>query len=337
MPAKPSASTRPEPDPGADSWYRIRTVTAAARTNRRRTGALSAERRRAAPAGGRSPVGRRLLRFLLKWGSVAAIWVVILAGLVLGYEALQLPDTSGLEQSTRKPAIRLASADGTTFASFGEFYGKPVTLAELPKALPDAVVATEDRRFWGHFGVDPVGLARAVWVNLAHGGIRQGGSTITQQLAKNLFLTPERSYGRKLQELLLALSLERRFTKEQILTVYLNRVYLGAGAFGISAAAERYFGKEPSQLNLYESALIAGLLKAPSRFSPAASPERSRDRTRQVLANMTDAGYITPAEAAAAHPLPVGRGNSTMPASGPRHLAPRLPSPPRDSAHPPPT
>ncbi|MBI1777650.1 MAG: PBP1A family penicillin-binding protein [Proteobacteria bacterium] len=322
MAARPLASpsrrhlTRPP-----ESWYAPGTVTAASRSNRRRTAPLSAERRRT--GAGRQPSRslRRLFGALLKWGSVGAIWVVILLGLVIGYEALQLPDTSGLEQSTRKPAIRLAAADGATFASFGEYYGKPIAVAELPKALPDAVIATEDRRFWRHYGVDPLGLARALWVNLAHRGIRQGGSTITQQLAKNLFLTPERSLARKIQELLLAFSLERRFTKDEILTVYLNRVYLGAGAFGVSAAAERYFGKEANELNLYESALIAGLLKAPSRYSPAASPERSRERTRQVLANMVVAGYITQAAAAAAEHLPVGRGNFTMAGAGSRYFA----------------
>jgi penicillin-binding protein 1A len=258
---------------------------------------------------------------MFRWGFVLAIWGAVAAAAVVAYFALTLPDISSLEESGRKPSIRLALADGTVFASSGEVHGRAVRLAELPRSLPQAVLATEDRRFFSHFGLDPIGLGRALVVNLREGGIRQGGSTLTQQLAKNLFLTSERSLARKVQELILAVWLEWRFTKEQILTIYLNRVYLGAGTFGVAAAAERYFAKDPKDLNTYESALIAGLLKAPARYSPVANPERARLRTEQVLANMVDAGYLTEAEAQQAKRLPVGRGRYVAPGLGGRYFA----------------
>src|SRR6202163_2626098 len=163
--------------------------------------------------------------------------------------------------------------------------------------LPKAVIATEDRRFYSHFGVDPIGLVRAAFANLSAGHVVQGGSTITQQLAKNLFLTPERRLTRKIQEALLALWLEHRFAKDQILEIYLNRVYLGAGTYGVDAAAHRYFGKSAAKLNLYESAVIAGLLKAPTRFNPIRDREKAAARAAQVLDNMVETGVITAAQA----------------------------------------
>ena len=166
--------------------------------------------------------------------------------------------------------------------------------------LPQAVIATEDRRFYGHFGIDPIGLVRAAVTDLRAGHLVQGGSTITQQLAKVLFLTPERSFPRKIRETLLALWLEHRFTKDQILEIYLNRVYLGAGTYGVDAAAHRYFGKSTQQLSLFESAVIAGLLKAPTRFSPARDRDKAAGRAAQVLDNMVEAGFINGAQAATA-------------------------------------
>src|SRR5207248_5921986 len=163
----------------------------------------------------------------------------------------------------------------STLATFGDIFGQPVTLKEMSRYLPEAVIATEDRRFYGHFGIDPVGLVRAAVADLRAGHLVQGGSTITQQLAKVLFLTPERSFTRKIREILLALWLEHRFTKNEILEIYLNRVYLGAGAYGVDAAAHRYFGKSAKHLDLFESAVIAGLLKAPNRFRPANDRERA--------------------------------------------------------------
>jgi penicillin-binding protein 1A len=221
-------------------------------------------------------------------------------GAVVGYYALDLPDLGTLTATLRKPSITILASDGEVIAAYGDVYGEPVTLDSVPAALPQAVIATEDRHFFHHFGLDPIGLARAVWVDLRAKHVVQGGSTITQQLAKNLFLTPERSVKRKVQELLMALWLEHRFSKQQILTLYLNRVYLGNGTWGVDAAARRYFDIPASQLNLYQAALLGGLMKAPSRYNPQNDPELSAQRTAQVLANMVAAGYISPAEAEAA-------------------------------------
>jgi len=228
------------------------------------------------------------------------LWIAILGGVFVGYFALTLPDTSELTRAERRPSVTILAADGSLLTTFGDLFGRPLSLKEMSPYLPKAVIATEDRRFYSHFGVDPIGLARAVFANLAAGRIVQGGSTITQQLAKNLFLTPERSFARKIQETLLALWLEHRFTKDQILEIYLNRVYLGAGTYGVDAAAHRYFNKSARRTNLYESAAIAGLLKAPTRFNPTRDRELAAARTAQVLAKMVEAGLVSEKEVAAA-------------------------------------
>ncbi|HXQ53536.1 MAG TPA: PBP1A family penicillin-binding protein [Stellaceae bacterium] len=236
----------------------------------------------------------------VRWTLVAGLWAMILGVGVLGYFALTLPDTNDLTLAQRRPSVTLLAADGSLVATFGDLFGEPLRLKEMPRYLPDAVIATEDRRFYHHFGIDPWGLMRAAFTNLRAGHVVQGGSTITQQLAKNLFLTNERTFSRKIQETLLALWLEHKFTKDQILEIYLNRVYLGTGAYGVDAAAHRYFGKSARNLTLYEAAVIAGLLKAPTRFSPARDSERAAERAQQVLANMVDTGAITQAQAGAA-------------------------------------
>jgi penicillin-binding protein 1A len=251
-------------------------------------------------SGASSGGDRRIGWMLLRWALVLAIWGGVLLAGILGYFALTLPDTSDLKSAERRPSITLLTNDGGLLATFGDLFGEPLTLPEMPKYLSEAVIATEDRRFYSHFGIDPIGLARAAFVNLRAGHVVQGGSTITQQLAKNIFLTPERTTARKIQEAMLALWLERKFTKDQLLEIYLNRVYLGAGAYGVDAAAHRYFGKSARQLTLYESAIIGGLLKAPSKFSPARDRQVAAARAGQVLANMVDAGFITADQSAAA-------------------------------------
>jgi penicillin-binding protein 1A len=245
-------------------------------------------------------------RFLAYWGLVFGLWGAVALGIVVAYFAWDLPDVSRLGAVTRQPVVALAAADGTTFATLGDLYGEPLTIADMAPALPAAVLATEDRRFYSHFGIDLIGLARAAWVNYRTGRFVQGGSTITQQLAKNVFLTPERTVTRKIQEAMLALWLEHRFTKDQIFTLYLNRVYMGGGAYGVDAAARRYFGKSARYLTISEAAMIAGLLKAPSRFSPLTDLDVARARANQVIANMEDAGYLTPQQAAAARAAPAG-------------------------------
>ncbi|MDJ0948317.1 MAG: PBP1A family penicillin-binding protein [Alphaproteobacteria bacterium] len=228
---------------------------------------------------------------------MAIIWLGVFGAGAIAWFAYDLPDIGDLATPARRPSVTLVAADGASFASFGDLYGRPVTAGALPPHLPWAVLAAEDRRFYEHSGLDVIGLARATLVNLREGGIRQGGSTLTQQLAKNLFLTPERTFDRKIREAILALQLEQRFTKDEILTIYLNRVYLGAGAWGIDAAARRYFGKPAAKLTLYESAMIAGLLKAPSRYNPRRDPELAHRRAVLVLDAMVDAGFIKGATA----------------------------------------
>jgi penicillin-binding protein 1A len=244
--------------------------------------------------------GRSIPRIILRGGLIAGLWGVVLLGLMLGYFALTLPSTADLTVAERRPSITVLALDGSLIATYGDLFGEPVRVKDMSKYLPEAVIATEDRRFYYHFGVDPIGLLRATVTNLRAGHVVQGGSTITQQLAKNLFLKPERTMSRKIQEMLLALWLEHRFTKDQILEIYLNRVYLGAGTYGVDAAARRYFNKSARDVTLYEAADIAGLLRAPTRFSPAGDRERSAGRAHQVLENMVAAGFITDTQMAAA-------------------------------------
>src|SRR5271170_5294636 len=241
-----------------------------------------------------------VLRFIGKWLLVTMIWMVAGIGIMLAIYASDLPDVHQVAGLKKRPGVTLLAADGSVLAQSGDLYGNTLAVSELPPNLIHAVVAIEDRRFYHHFGVDPFGLLRAFIINARRGYTSQGGSTLTQQLAKNMFLTPERTFKRKLQEALLALQLERYYTKDQILTGYLNRVYLGAGAFGVDAAAKTYFGKPATQLNLQESAIIAGLLKAPSKYSPATDMDAALARAELVLRAMHDEGYITDQEMLAA-------------------------------------
>lgn len=235
---------------------------------------------------------------------VASIWVFMAGLFAVAWFAHDLPDVSGAVQVERRPAVTLVAADGSPFARFGDLRGATVDVTQLPPHLVNAVVATEDRRFWSHFGLDPIGIARAAVTNYRAGRVVQGGSTLTQQLAKNLFLTPDQTLKRKVQEALLAVWLERRYSKQEILTAYLNRVYLGAGTYGVDAAARTYFNKPATELTLRESAVIAGLLKAPSRYTPAANPDRALERAEVVLRAMLDEGYINEAEMRAALDIP---------------------------------
>ncbi len=256
-------------------------------------------------------------RFLILvglWGFIAGLGV-------LGYFALTLPNTRDLTMAQRKPSITVLADDGSLIATYGDLFGQPLRLRDMPKYLPEAVIATEDRRFYSNIGIDPVGLVRAAIADLRAGHVVEGGSTITQQLAKNLFLTPARTIKRKIQEILLALWLTHKFSKRQILEIYLNRVYLGAGTYGVDAAAHRYFNKSARNLTLYESAVIAGLLKAPSRFSPANDTELAAQRAAQVLDNMVAAGFITKAQARAAERQRTQLAKTTPVDSGSRYFA----------------
>jgi len=230
---------------------------------------------------------------LLRLALMGLIWGTIgLALLVLWY-GRTLPDIERLQAAKPAPTLMIVSADGETLAVKGDAYGRMLDFGELPPHLIHALMATEDRRFYDHWGVDPIGVGRAVLNWATRGGRLAGGSTLTQQLAKNIFLTPERTPERKIQELLLAFWLEHRYSKDEILALYLNRVHFGAGTYGIEAASQLYFGKQASEMSLQESAMMVGLLKRPSKFAPTNDLNRSRARAAQVLDNMADAGFIT--------------------------------------------
>ncbi|HLM42111.1 MAG TPA: transglycosylase domain-containing protein, partial [Microvirga sp.] len=238
--------------------------------------------------------GRTLASRLVYAGLVLCLWGVIGVGGVVAYYASQLPPIDQLTVPKRPPNIAIMASDGSLLANRGETGGRTVSLKELPPYLPNAFVAIEDRRFYSHFGIDPVGITRAVYRNLARRGLAQGGSTLTQQLAKNLFLTQERTASRKIQEAILALWLERNYSKDQILELYLNRVYFGSGAYGVEAAAQRYYGKSARHVSLAEAAVLAGLVQSPSRLAPNRNPDAAQARAQLVIAAMNELGYITP-------------------------------------------
>lgn len=228
--------------------------------------------------------------------TLVIVWSVVgLAGL-LAFIAKDLPSTEGLIGGENSQTVTFLDVHGKVIARRGRLSQAFVTVDDLPPHVMQAVIASEDRRFRSHFGIDPRGLARAFWVNLHEGRVVQGGSTLTQQLAKNLFLRPDRTMFRKVQEAVLALYLEASFSKDEILSLYLNKVYFGAGAEGIDEAARRYFNKPASSLSLIESAILAGLLKAPSRYSPANGNDLALSRSRVVLQAMLETGAITQAQ-----------------------------------------
>ncbi len=227
------------------------------------------------------------------WGAVLGLWAIIAAIGVVVWVGAHLPPIQSLEIPKRPPSIQIAGSDGRVLVTRGDMGAEAVALKELPNYLPKAFVAIEDRRFYAHYGVDPMGVARAAGANVLRRSVQQGGSTITQQLAKNLFLTQERTWFRKIQELVLALWLERKFSKAEILELYLNRIYFGAGAYGIEAAAQRYFNKSARQLTLAEAALLAGLVKSPSRLAPTRNPDGAQRRAQTVLTAMAETKLIT--------------------------------------------
>src|SRR6185503_11827565 len=206
--------------------------------------------------------------------------------------------------ATGKYSVKFLDRDGAEIGQRGMHHNDAVPLEDLPDHLIKATLATEDRRFFEHFGVDFLGTARALVANAQANEVVQGGSTLTQQLAKNLFLSAERSIQRKVKEAYLAFLLESRFTKREILKLYLDRAYMGGGAFGVEAAAQYYFGKSVRDINMSESAMLAGLFKAPTKFSPLVDLAASRARTYQVLDNLVDAGYYTAGQVHAARMNP---------------------------------
>lgn len=254
--------------------------------------------------GGGKPA-RTPLQRLLYWGAVLAVWGVIFLVVFFAVFARDLPDTSTLYNVDRQPSITYLDRNGALIAVRGTQQAPPADLDALPDYVPAAFIAIEDRRFYHHPGFDPIGMSRAIVSNMRAGRVVQGGSTLTQQLAKNLFLSPDQNIKRKVQELMLAVWLEMKFSKKEILALYLNRVYFGAGAYGIEAASQRYFDKSAKDLTVGEAALLAGLLKAPSRYSPVSESERAAARATVVLNEMVDAKVITPEQRAQAVTEPV--------------------------------
>jgi penicillin-binding protein 1A len=234
----------------------------------------------------------------LKWA--AAIGFLGLLGLIVAVAVAMasLPDYQQLSRrSDLGQMVRVRAADGTLLVSLGPTFGRWLSYDEIPATMRTAMIAVEDKRFRGHIGVDPIGVARSFKVRFQTGSWRQGGSTITQQLARNIFLTNSRTFGRKVKEAVLALAIERKFSKDQILELYLNRVYFGGGAYGIDAASRTFFGHGAERLSLGEAAIIAGLVKAPSNYSPTADVEAARGRAGVVLNSMVENGFL-PASAA---------------------------------------
>ena len=235
--------------------------------------------------------------------------MITFAGWLL-YCVLTLPDIDQAVARTRQPSTTITAENGNEVKTFGSVYSEVIRLNELPSYVPDAIISTEDRRFYAHFGFDIVAFTRAMLTNIFMGRYAQGGSTITQQVAKNLFLTSQKNIKRKTQELLLPFWLEHKFSKEQSLQLELNRVYLGAGTYGIEAASQKYFQKSSRDMNLLEAAIIAGMLKAPSRYNPIASAERAKARAKVVLQNMVNNDALTERQMKYALTLPVGEDKS---------------------------
>jgi len=263
---------------------------------------------------GRARAKRTPLQALIYWTLVLTVWGATFLVAFFAMFAPGLPDISSLDEAKRRPSISYLDRSGALLSVRGSQAAPAVSLDALPPYVPKAFIAVEDRWYNWHFGFNPWGIARSQIYNMQHKGEGRplrGGSTITQQLARNLFLNTDQTYRRKAQELVLAVKLEAVYSKKKILETYLNRVYFGGGAYGIEAASQRYFSKPASQLTLGESAMLAGIMKGPSRYSPAASTKNAAQRANIVLNAMVDAGFITEAQRAEAVRTPV-RVNSTL-------------------------
>ena len=251
-----------------------------------------------------------MLRGAIYWGMVLCLWAGIAGIGLVTYYGAKMPAATTWAIPDRPPNVRILAVNGQLIANRGMTGGEAVGLHEMSPHIPKAVMAIEDRRFYSHFGIDPIGLARAMVANLTTGRFHQGGSTLTQQLAKNLFLKPDRTIERKVQEVLMAFWLEHTYSKDQILEMYLNRVYFGSGSYGVEAASRRYFGKSARDVSLSEAALLAGLLKAPSRLSPARDPQAAERRAQLVLAAMRDENMIGDKDLATAMSTPAVRATA---------------------------
>ncbi|MEM6421441.1 MAG: transglycosylase domain-containing protein, partial [Pseudomonadota bacterium] len=269
--------------------------------------ARSGGTRRARRAKAPGPIGRAVRGVVmgtlrLSWliGSRLGIAVALILGVATAYSYSQLPPSTALFDGRGGGSVTMLDYEGNVFAWRGEQYGGDISAADVSPHLLHAIIATEDKRFWWHPGLDPIGLARAMWVNIRAGRLVQGGSTLTQQVAKNVFLTQARTIERKLAEVPMALALELKYTKAEILSIYLNRVYLGAGTYGFEAASQRYFGKSARLVTPAEAAMLAGLLRAPSLYAPTNDLARSQGRAAVIIRLMEEQGYLSETQVVAA-------------------------------------
>jgi penicillin-binding protein 1A len=247
----------------------------------------------------------RFLAFPLVLCGGAAAAGVFLAGLVVALAYPNLPSLEVLTDYQPKIPLRVYTAEGALIGEFGEERRSVISIREVPEQLKQAILAAEDERFYQHTGIDYLGVARAAYANLVQGGRRQGASTITMQVARNFFLTSEKTLTRKLYEALLAFKIENNLSKDQILELYVNQIYLGQRAYGFAAASQIYFGKSLEKLSLGEAAVLAGLPKAPSAYNPVANPQRARQRQQYVLRRMKELGHITEQQSADAIKAPL--------------------------------
>ncbi|MDE2302485.1 MAG: PBP1A family penicillin-binding protein [Sphingomonadales bacterium] len=240
-----------------------------------------------------APRRRRWLRGLLLWLFALALLAAGGIAAAVAFEAQDLPSFDSLKSSQNGQTIVVRARDGTQLVSLGPSYGRWLSYDQIPEVMTAAIVSTEDRRYREHFGIDPIGIVRSVFVRVETHHWRQGGSTLTQQLARTVFLNNNRTFTRKIREALLAMALEHKFTKDQILELYLNKVYFGGGAYGIDAASRKFFNHSATRLSLPEAAIIAGLVKAPSHYSPTSDVDAATTRAHVVLDAMREAGAIS--------------------------------------------
>jgi penicillin-binding protein 1A len=249
---------------------------------------------------------KRIAIISLKVAGLSLLLGLVALGVAVSVAVSQLPSYGELlRRDNLGQMIRVRAIDGSIIHTQGPSFGEWIPYDRIPEQMRNAMIAIEDRRYNSHIGVDPIGMLRSVSVRWNTGSWRQGGSTITQQLARNIFLNNTRTFSRKVREAILAMALEWQFSKEQILELYLNRVYFGGGAYGIDAASRRFFGHSATELSVEEAAIIAGLVKAPSNYSPTADVEAARGRAGIVLGQMVEQEMISPAQAAAANPQSV--------------------------------
>lgn len=242
---------------------------------------------------------------IVKAGVIATFLGIMVLGIFVAIARSEIDSFEDLKASPNGQMIRIRAADGTVIQSLGPSFGRWLTINQLPSEMKDAMVAVEDRRYYMHPGVDPIGITRSFYARAVQGRWTQGGSTITQQLARNIYLNSNKEFGRKIREIILALAMETKFSKDQILELYLNKVYFGGGAYGIDAASRKFFDHGAENISLAEAAIIAGLVKAPSRYAPTADAQAAVERAKVVVAVMQDAGMITATEAAGVKPADV--------------------------------